>query len=109
MEILYRQFIREKQYLCNISPRTVDAYRWAWKAFEPALVGRSCIVKSDILQRIEELRAQGLSVVSVNTYLRSVNAFCHWMFSEGHAQSHLKIPIKGGPPADNIRLLSALV
>jgi len=63
---------------CHI--RTVDAYHWAWKAFSPALVGRNCIAKSDILQRIEELRAQGLSAVSINTYLRSVNAFCHWMF-----------------------------
>ena len=43
---------------CHI--RTVDAYHWAWKAFSPALVGRNCIAKSDILQRIEELRAQGL-------------------------------------------------
>jgi integrase/recombinase XerD len=92
MEELYKQFIREKQYLHNVSHRTVDAYHWAWKAFAPVLVGRSCIAKSDILQRIEELRAQGLSVVSVNTYLRSINAFCHWLFSEGHAQVHVKIP-----------------
>src|SRR5215469_15293616 len=59
MELLYRQFIREKQYLRNVSARTVDAYHWAWKAFTPALVDRSCVTKSDILQRIEELRAQG--------------------------------------------------
>jgi integrase/recombinase XerD len=92
MELLYRQFIREKQYLHNVSLRTVAAYHWAWKAFEPVLVDHSSIAKSDILQRIEELRAQGLSAVSINTYLRSVNAFCHWLFSEGHAQSHLKFP-----------------
>jgi hypothetical protein len=37
MEILYKRFVREKRYLRNVSPRTVDAYHWAWKAFEPAL------------------------------------------------------------------------
>ncbi len=29
MELLYVPFIREKQYLLNVSPRTVDRYRWA--------------------------------------------------------------------------------
>jgi integrase/recombinase XerD len=92
MELLYKQFIREKQYLSNVSHRTTAAYQWAWKAFEPALSGRICVTKADILQRVEELREQGLTAVSINTYLRSVNAFCHWLFTEGHSQSHLKIP-----------------
>jgi integrase/recombinase XerD len=92
MEILYKQFIREKQHLRNVSSHTIEGYQWAWKAFEPALAGRCCVTKPDILQRIEELRARGLSSVSVNTYLRSVNAFCHWLFNEGHASSHLQIP-----------------
>src|SRR5579863_4551483 len=35
MEQLYPQFIREKQYLQNVSPNTVEAYEWAWQAFEP--------------------------------------------------------------------------
>ena len=46
----------------------------------------------DVLKRIEELRAGGLSPVSVNTYLRSVNAFCHWPHEEGHSPSLLRIP-----------------
>ncbi len=74
MEILYQQFIRERQYLHNVSPNTVDGYQWAWKAFEPALTGRSCVTKAELLQRVEELRQRGLGSVSINTYLRSVNA-----------------------------------
>ena len=92
MEILYQQFIRERQYLHNVSPNTVDGYHWAWKAFEPALAGRSCVAKPELLQRIEELRQRGLGSVTINTYLRSVNAFCHWLFNEGHAPTHLQIP-----------------
>lgn len=45
MEILYKQFIREKQYLHNVSRCTVDGYHWAWKAFEPTLAGRSCVAR----------------------------------------------------------------
>jgi site-specific recombinase XerD len=92
MDALYQQFIREKQYLHNVSPRTVDGYHWAWKAFEPALAGRTCVAKPEVLQRVEELSARGLGAVTINTYLRSVNAFCHWLFNEGHAQIHLQIP-----------------
>jgi integrase/recombinase XerD len=92
MEELFQQFIRERQYVNNVSPRTLEAYGWAWKAFAPVLSGQACVSKMDVLKRIEELRAGGLSPVSVNTYLRSVNAFCHWLHEEGHSPSFLRIP-----------------
>jgi integrase/recombinase XerD len=91
MEILYQQFIREKQYLLNVSDRTVEGYKWAWKAFAPALKGKELVTKADVLKRIAELKSKGLSTVSVNTYLRSVNAFCTWLFNEGHSPTHLRI------------------
>jgi hypothetical protein len=56
MEHFYQQFIREKQYLYNVSPRAVEGYKWAWKAFEPAVIGRSCVTKQEILQRVEAPR-----------------------------------------------------
>lgn len=92
MEVLYEQFIREKEYLLNVSPRTVEGYKWAWKAFEPALKGKDAVTKADVLMRVAELRSQGLSTVTVNTYLRSVNAFCSWMLKEGHSSTPVKIP-----------------
>lgn len=92
MEKFYQQFIREKLYLHNVSSRTVEGYGWAWQAFEPALSGRSCLQKAELMQRVEELRAKGLSPVTVNTYLRSINAFCAWLNKEGHIPSPLRIP-----------------
>ena len=92
MEELFQQFTRERQYVNNVSPRTLETYGWAWKAFAPVLSGRACVSKMDVLKRIEELRAGGLSPVSVNTYLRSVNAFCHWLYEEGHSPSLVRIP-----------------
>jgi hypothetical protein len=53
MEELFKQFTREKQFLLNVSPSTLEGYKWAWKAFAPALA-------KDVLQRIEELRPRGL-------------------------------------------------
>ena len=46
MEALYEQFIRERQYLLNVSPRTADGYRRAWKAFEPTLKGKASITRA---------------------------------------------------------------
>jgi len=73
MEDLFNQFTRERQFIRNVSPRTLEAYQWAWKAFAPALSLKDHVSKADVLQRIEELRSGGLSPVSINTYLRSVS------------------------------------
>jgi hypothetical protein len=81
IEDLFHQFTRERQFIDNVSPRTLEAYAWAWKAFEPARAAREQVSKADVLQRIEELRSGGLSPVSINTYLRSVNAFCRWLWT----------------------------
>jgi integrase/recombinase XerD len=88
---LYEQFIREKQYLANVSPATVAGYRWAWKAFAPALDGTKTAEKPEILARIAELRESGLSPVTVNTYLRSLNTFFSWLHREGRLPTPMKI------------------
>jgi hypothetical protein len=67
MEVLYEQFIRERQYLLNVSEKTVQAYHWAWKAFEPALKGEATVSKADALVRVAELREGGLSAVTIRT------------------------------------------
>ncbi len=91
MEVLYEQFIKERQYLLNVSSKTVEAYRWAWRAFESVLKGKQDVNKAEVLQRIAALRSQGLSAVTVNTYLRSLNAFSNWMLKEGHPSALAKI------------------
>ena len=91
MKELYRRFSCERQFIKNVSPCTLEAYQWAWKAFAPVLSGKDHVSKADVIQHIEELRSGGLSPVTVNTYVRSVNAFCRWLFEEGHAPILLRI------------------
>ena len=69
MDALYRQCIQEKQYIENVSQATLDGYRWAWRAFEPALSGKSKVTKADITERIACLRQRGLSPVSIKYLL----------------------------------------
>lgn len=92
MEDLYAHFVKERKYLRNVSPSTISAYEWAWRAFSPVLSRRERIIKAEVLQRISELREAGLTAVSVNTYLRSLNAFLRWLHEEGRSDQPLSIP-----------------
>ena len=33
LDSLFQQFLRERNYIHNVSPATIEWYEWAWKAF----------------------------------------------------------------------------
>jgi site-specific recombinase XerD len=78
MQQLIEQFVRERTYFKNVTPKTVAAYRDAFRAFDGALAN-----KASIGERIVKIRDRGVSAISVNTYLRSVNAFLRWGHTGG--------------------------
>ena len=79
------QFIRERQYLKGVSQKTIDWYRHSFRAFEGAIHDRAAII-----DRIAELRQRGVAAVSVNTYLRCINAYFRWLHAErGQALVHV--------------------
>ena len=63
------QFITERSYLKGVSPATVQWYNSSFKAFEGALDSKQAII-----ERIGALRKTN-SAISVNTYLRCLNAY----------------------------------
>jgi integrase/recombinase XerD len=83
---LIEQFIRERMYLKNVAPKTVLWYRQSFHAFEGAMDGKAAIG-----ERIVRLRNAGVSAVSVNTYLRTLNAFFRWAHTEGHLAELLRV------------------
>jgi site-specific recombinase XerD len=80
------QFITERRYLKNVSQKTIAWYQHSFKAFQGALDSRS-----SILGRVAALRERNVSAISVNTYLRCINAYLRWLHTE-QAQPLLKIP-----------------
>ncbi len=80
------QFITERRYLKNVSPKTIIWYEHSFKAFKDALDSRASLVS-----RVTELRQRGVSATSVNTYLRCINAYLRWLHLE-HKHELLKIP-----------------
>jgi integrase/recombinase XerD len=83
---MVEDFIRDRQYLKGVSPATVAWYRDSFRAFQGALDSKVLIV-----QRIEELMRRGVKPVSINTYLRAVNAYLRWRHTE-HEAELLRIP-----------------
>jgi integrase len=76
------QFTTELKYVRNV----FGLYACTFKAFAGALGGRDAIVR-----RIAEMRDRGVKAVKIDTYLRCLNAYFHWLRT-GHGQALLKIP-----------------
>jgi site-specific recombinase XerD len=79
------QFITERTYLKGVSPATIQWYRSSFKAFDSALDSKQAIVG-----RIAELRRTN-SALSINTYLRCLNAYFRWLHEE-HGHEPIRIP-----------------
>src|ERR1035441_3142885 len=66
------EFIQERKYLKNVTAKTLTWYEQSFKSFD------GCETQQQYRQRILELRERGVSSISVNTWLRCVNAYLHW-------------------------------
>ena len=78
-------FIRERTYLTGVSASTLQWYKSSFKAFAGAMGS-----KEQIIRRIAELKTAN-SNISVNTYLRAVNAYFRWLHTE-RGETLLHIP-----------------
>lgn len=83
-------FICERQYIMNVSARTVDWYRQSFQRFAgigletPNAQPYAELVRR-IKNRVTELAASGrVKPISINTWLRPVNAYLRWCVEEGH-------------------------
>jgi integrase len=80
-----QNFNTELKYIRNVSPTTLELYKYAFRQFNGALESKETVIK-----RVGELREKGIKPVSVNTYLRCLNAYFNWLHKE-HNQPLIKI------------------
>lgn len=85
-----KSFIEDRKYLKNVTPATLQWYLTAFKTFE------GCTTLPEFRSRIVTLRESGRSPVSINTWLRVMNAYLHWQVAPqkkcSPACEHLRIP-----------------
>jgi integrase/recombinase XerD len=73
MEHRFEQFIRERQYLANVSAGTLEVYRRCrkWLPSEHPTT-------EELKGAVVRMREKGLKEAGVNTVLRCFNAYLHW-------------------------------
>lgn len=69
----FESFLRERQYLVNVSPGTLDWYRRCgrWLPSESP-------TQDDLTALVIKMREQGLKETGANAILRCINAYLHW-------------------------------
>jgi integrase/recombinase XerD len=73
----HEQFIRERQYLKNVSPKTIEWHQQSLK-----WLGSEEPTKQQLKDCVIHMRDAGLQASSVNCRLRSINAYLAWLGSE---------------------------
>lgn len=95
MQKLYELFVKERTYLKNVSPATIQWYWSTWKPFAAHLTEcdpKPAAIKAAVLDGIAALKESGVKPVSINTYLCSLNAFFSWAHAEGHISERVRFP-----------------
>jgi integrase/recombinase XerD len=91
---LFTQFLSERRYLKNVTDDTLDWYDTARKAFKRAhSVPAPPVTKSSLQNFVMASRNRGVKAISVNTYIKALNAFCKWLHDEGHHTERLQLPL----------------
>jgi integrase/recombinase XerD len=88
---LFEQFIRERQFLHNVSPRTAQWYRESLKWLNDEKPDQQAL-KLFVIR----MRERGLKASSCNNRIRAVNAYLHWSDGSdlrcGAGCQHLRVP-----------------
>jgi len=89
MNELFESFLQDRLYLKNVSSLTIKSYRQAFERFKKG--GGAEASKQTVNDFVVYMRSSGLSPVTCNISIRSMNSFLSWLFECGHIREPLKI------------------
>src|SRR5882762_7962292 len=73
MQPRFEQFIRERQYLTNVTPATLEWYKHSFKWLQS-----DAPTEDDLKDAVLRMRDKGLKATSCNSAIRAMNAYLHW-------------------------------
>jgi integrase/recombinase XerD len=71
--VSHSQFIKERQYLANVSPATIE-----WYTQSLHWLGTECPTSADLKNFVLRMRERGLKATACNNRIRAVNAYLKW-------------------------------
>jgi len=91
---MFENFIREKQYLDNRSPRTIKHYRASFKTYRRFVTDME-VTQATINDFVIEARKAGMSAGCLNSYIRGLNSFLDWLHEQELIPTRLRCkPLK---------------
>jgi len=88
----FKSFLQEKQFIKNVTPKTIQAYKDAFKAFHR--YGKAEISAQGVKDFMIEMVKSEMRPGSANTFARSINSYLTCLFENGHLSTHLKAPLQ---------------
>ena len=70
----FSEFIRERQFLTNVSPSTLNWYKHSFKWLDT-----DAPTQDDLKAAVLKMRAKGLRATGCNSAIRAINAYVHWV------------------------------
>ena len=88
----FEQFSRERQYLTNVSPATLEWYKHSLK-----WLPTESPTEDDLKAAVLRMREKGLKATGCNSAIRAINAYLHWSTAGADVKcspacKHLRIP-----------------
>lgn len=88
---LFEQFLRERTYLKNVTPRTLVWYQVAFKSYGAVHPADDLPSRASLQAFVISLRERGIRPVTCNTYIGAMNAYCVWLKEEGRLREPVKL------------------
>ena len=88
----FEKFIRERQYLTNVSPATLEWYKYSLKWLRT-----ESPTEDELKAAVLRMREKGLKATGCNSAIRAINAYLHWSTAGADVKcspacKHLRIP-----------------
>ena len=77
----FTRFIRERQYLQNVSPATVEWYKCSFK-----WLLSETPTEEELRDAVMRMREKGLKATGCNSAIQAINAYLKWSGSEHRIQ-----------------------
>jgi integrase/recombinase XerD len=96
MDALFAEFLQQRKWTANLTPKSIAWYEAAWTAFRrhtPEVTTPAALTKLTLQQFVVRAREASLCGTSVNTHLKALNAFCSWLHEEEHHAARVRLPL----------------
>src|SRR5271166_363185 len=70
----FADFIRERQLLANVSPSTLEWYKYSFKWLRS-----ECPSQNELKDAVLRMREKGLKATGCNSAIRAINTYVHWV------------------------------